>query len=79
MVYTKEKFKQLWDANDEGSGLTFEDISDCAEAWGLYSKPMIHPMDKVRDAVVKAAGCLDAHEQAIQDSPGAGTQDDIDW
>lgn len=57
MVYTKEEFRQLWDADDDGSGITFNDIADCAKAWGLYSTPRIHPINAVKDAVIKAAGC----------------------
>ena len=57
MVYSKEEFKKLWDSGDDGGGITFEDIADCAVAWGLYSKPKICPIDKVRDKVVEAAGC----------------------
>jgi hypothetical protein len=57
MIYTKEEFKKLWESGDEGGGITFDDIADCAISWGLYSKPMIHPILDVRDAVLKAAGC----------------------
>lgn len=35
MIYTKEEFKKLWEADDEGSGITYDDIADCAKAWGL--------------------------------------------
>ncbi len=57
MIYTKEKFRELWDANDEGSGITWDDIADCAVAWGLYTQPKIHPLFEVRRAVLKAAQC----------------------
>ena len=39
-VYTKQKFKELWDSNDSGGGLTWDDIADCAKDWGLVSKPI---------------------------------------
>ena len=58
MVYTKEEFKKLWDSNDQGGGITYDDIADCAKAWGLFSTPKIHQINKVRDKVVKEAGCL---------------------
>lgn len=57
MVMTKKEFRERWDSNDEGGGITYNDIADCAQAWGLYSTPRIHQIDEVREAVVKAAGC----------------------
>ena len=57
MIYTKSKFKKLWDANSKGSGITYDDIADCAKAWGLYVTPRIHPMDVVKEAVIKSAKC----------------------
>ena len=27
MIYTKEEFKKLWEADDEGSGITYDDIA----------------------------------------------------
>lgn len=58
MIYTKAKFKKLWESDNQGGGITFEDIADCAKDWGLYSKPKIHAMSDVLEAVVKAAGCI---------------------
>lgn len=57
MIYTKEQFKKLWDSNDEGGGITYDDIADCAKEWGLYSKPRIHSILEVHIAVLKAANC----------------------
>ena len=57
MVFTKEKFKELWDSNSIGGGLTFDDIKDCAKDWGLYDNPLQFDMFRVRDAVLRAAGC----------------------
>jgi hypothetical protein len=57
MKYTKKEFKRLWEANDKGSGITFDDIADCAKSWRLYSRPKICPIFEVRDAVLKAANC----------------------
>jgi len=56
-VYTKEKFKELWDSNDQGGGITFEDIADCAKEWGVCSSPKTRDINEVCDAVVEAAGC----------------------
>ena len=55
MVYTKEKFKKTWE--DDMTPITYDDIADCAKAWGLYDKPKICPINEVADAVVKTAGC----------------------
>lgn len=56
---TKEEFKTRWDSNDEGGGITFDDIAECAVKWGLYSKPKIHPMNEVSKAVLEKAGVSD--------------------
>jgi hypothetical protein len=53
---TPEQFKTRWESDTNGGGITFEDISDCAKAWGLYPKPKIQPIDKVTKAVLKRAG-----------------------
>jgi hypothetical protein len=57
MIYTKEKFKELWDSNDDGGGITVNDVADCAKAWGLFDKPKICSIIKVQNAVLKAANC----------------------
>lgn len=62
MVYTKEEFKRLWEANDNGSGITFDDIADCAKAWGISSSPRTRPIDEIRYQVLKAAQTNDAEE-----------------
>ena len=59
MIYTKEDFKEKWDGDEDGGGITWEDIADCAEAWGLFSTPRIHDMWEVRKAVIKACGAKD--------------------
>ena len=53
---TKAEFAERWDKDDTGDGITFDDIADCAKAWGLFIRPRIHPIHDVRDAVVKASG-----------------------
>jgi hypothetical protein len=53
---TPEEFKTRWESNTNGGGITFDDIADCAMAWGICSKPKIRPIDKVTDAVLKRAG-----------------------
>lgn len=59
MIYTKEEFKKLWEADDEGSVVTCDDIADCAKAWGLYETPRVkHILYKV----LVAAGVEDAED-----------------
>ena len=36
---TKEEFKKLWEADEDGSGITFDDIADSAKEWGLFDYP----------------------------------------
>jgi len=54
---TREEFKKRWDKDEDGDGLTFDDIADCAKEWGLYKTPKIHDIMAVRDAVLKEANC----------------------
>ena len=62
MKYSKEEFKQLWEANDNGSGITFDDIAECARAWGISSSPRTRPIDEITYKVLKAAQTNDAEE-----------------
>lgn len=62
MIYTKEKFKELWEANECGSGITFNDIADCAVAWGISSRPKTRPINLIRYMVLKAANVCDAED-----------------
>jgi hypothetical protein len=55
MEMDKAGFKKRWERPD-GGGITFDDIADCAKAWGLLSRPKIHEAGKVVEAVLKAAG-----------------------
>ena len=59
---TKEEFKDRWEYNVSGGGITFNDIADCAKAWGLFNTPRICRIDKVRYAVLKAADTDDCEE-----------------
>ena len=56
MVLTKEEFRKRWE--DGGRPVTYDDIADCAKAWGLYDNPRCFPMFEVENAVVRAAGCF---------------------
>lgn len=57
---TRQEFKARWESDDRGGGITFDDVADCAVAWGLSSHPKTQPIDSVRYAVLKAAGTEDA-------------------
>lgn len=62
MVYTKEDFKRLWEANSAGSGITYDDIADCAVAWGISYNPRLGPINEIKYRVLKAAQTNDAEE-----------------
>ena len=59
---TKEEFKIRWESSDDGGGITFDDIANCAIKWGINSRPKISPIDKVFYAVLKAAQTNDCEE-----------------
>lgn len=60
MVYTKEGFKKEWLKPD--CAITFDDIADCAKAWGVSYQPRCCRIDYVRYRILLAAGCPDAEE-----------------
>lgn len=53
---TKEEFKERWEKED-GGGITFDDIAECAVKWGVCSKPRIRPIHTIANQVLIAAGC----------------------
>lgn len=59
---TKEQFKKRWESDALGGCITFDDIAECAEQWGLYRTPRVNPIFLVRYKVLVAAGCEDAEE-----------------
>lgn len=58
----KHEFKARWESDDQGGGINFDDIAECAVAWGVAAKPRTMPIDQVRYMVLKAAGTNDAEE-----------------
>ena len=58
----RQEFKKRWESNDDGGGITFNDIADCAKEWGLYAFPKIQPMPTVVYRVLKAAKTNDCEE-----------------
>ncbi len=59
---TKKEFKTRWESNDEGGGITYDDIAECAVKWGIYSRPRICDINEVQYAVLKAANTNDCEE-----------------
>ena len=60
----KQEFKARWESNENGGGITFDDIADCAKKWGIASSPKTMRIDFVRWRVLKAADTNDADEYA---------------
>ena len=60
MAMTKQEFKARWEGDDDGGGINFDDIAECAKAWGLFRTPRIARIDAVRYQVLKAADVEDA-------------------
>jgi len=59
---TKEEFKTRWDGDDSGGGISYNDIADCAVAWGISRTPKTRRIDLIRYQVLVAAGTVDAEE-----------------
>lgn len=53
---TKEEFKKRWESDENGGGITFDDVAQCAKDWGIASRPFIMPIDTVLSKVLEAAG-----------------------
>lgn len=54
---TQKEFKKRWDSDENGGGITFDDIAKCAIDWGLCDSPRTHNIFWVRDLVLKSANC----------------------
>jgi hypothetical protein len=59
---TKKEFKLRWESDDDGGGITYEDIANCAKAWGLSSSPRIKNIDRITYLVLKEAKVVDAED-----------------
>lgn len=53
---SKEEFKKRWESNENGGGITFDEVADCAIKWGLTNRPKTMSMDDVLEMVLQAAG-----------------------
>ena len=60
MVYTKEKFRELWSM--ENCHLTYEDVADCAKDWSISRNPRICRMQDILYQVLVAAEVPDAED-----------------
>lgn len=45
---TPQQFKQRWESSDDGDGITYADIAECAADWGVTNCQRILPIDAVR-------------------------------
>ena len=57
---TKSEFKERWESDASGGGITYNDIAECARLWGVSSNPFAEPIHTVRYKVLKAAETVDA-------------------
>lgn len=56
---TKEEFKKRWDSNENGGGITYDEIAECAVGWGITERPKIQPIRLITAAVCRAANVED--------------------
>lgn len=59
-TFTKEQFKDLW--YDDALVVTYDDIANCAVAWGVSSSPRTSGINTIRYLVLKAANIEEAEE-----------------
>ena len=62
-VMTREQFKARWESDDDGGGITYDDIAECAIDWGLTQTPRTKQIDKVRKMVLEAAGIKEEDDE----------------
>lgn len=59
---TKEEFKQRWESDANGGGITMNDIAKAAKDWGIFRNPKIRDMYNILYKVLKAANTQDCEE-----------------
>ena len=64
---TKNQFKKRWESNDSGGGINFDDVAECAKAWGISSFPRTSRMDVVLYKVLLGAKTVDAENFKPED------------
>ena len=63
---TPHQFKERWES-ENGGGLTFDDIADCAKNWGLFNRPRTSSMPLVVYSVLKFAQTNNCEEYKPSD------------
>lgn len=61
-VMTRQEFKERWESNYRGGGITNNDVADCAIAWGINRHPKSCRIQDVVYQVLRFAGTNDAEE-----------------
>ena len=56
---TKEEFKKKWDSNENGGGITNNDVAQCCIDWGLCSSPYTYPINEIIRLVTSYANTND--------------------
>jgi hypothetical protein len=67
MVMTKEQFKARWEKDDNGGGITFNEVAECAKSWGITKLPMTMNISVVLYRVLKEANTNDAEDFQPED------------
>jgi hypothetical protein len=62
MSMTKQEFRSRWESDEDGGGITYDDIAECAKAWGVASAPRTMKIDLIHYLVLKAAKTNDVKE-----------------
>lgn len=73
-MMNRAEFKKRWESDDRGGGITFDDIAECAKAWGLYTTPKTCYLPRVTYHVLRAADTVDAESY----NPDKECDDDVD-
>lgn len=60
---TRRQFKTRWESGEDGGGITYDDIAECAIAWGLTGTPRAQSLNRVRDMVLEAAGIQEVENE----------------
>lgn len=58
----KAEFKARWESSDNGGGITYKDIADCAKSWGISQTPFTCHIDRITYQVLLAAQVEDAED-----------------
>lgn len=69
---TKQEFKTRWESDENGGGITFDDIANCAKAWGISQFPRCSPIHRITHLVLTAANTVDCDEWSEE-------EDDYDY